>query len=447
MTDPQRRAVSVAPQDSTSATSSRNPQSAKRIAFAAFAGNAIEFYDFFIYGTAAALVFGKTFFPALGSAAAVVASFATLGVAFVARPLGSILFGHLGDRVGRKKTLLATLLTMGTATVLVGLLPSAATIGVVAPICLVLLRIMQGLAAGGEWAGAVLFATENAPAGKRGLYGMFAPVGGAAALVLGGGAFLVVDLSMSHESFQAWGWRIPFLASAVLVLVGLYIRLRTEEPEIFTNEVKRSGRSPIPFAEAFRRQPREILLAAGMCVSVPTFNYLGASYLTNYGTSVLKLSFHTVLVVGIVGGFAIGAGIVLGGIWSDRVGRRRVIMTAIVAAVVWACLLFPVLNIGTPVAFGIGAAVTMFLAGLANGPQGAFLPELFHTRYRYTAAGFSYNLASILGGAIPPLIAAAVIAAYGSFAFSLVLVAFCLLSLVCLLGLRETRGSDLVDAG
>ncbi|MER8073017.1 MFS transporter [Streptomyces sp. NPDC094034] len=420
-------------------------QSMPRVATAAFVGSTIEFYDFFLYGTAAALVFGKTFFPALGSAAATAASFATLGVAFVARPVGALIFGHLGDRLGRKRTLVATLLMMGVATILVGLLPTAGKIGVLAPVILVVLRILQGIAAGGEWAGAALFTVENAPADKRGFWGMFPSLGGGAALILGGAAFLATDLSMSQEAFVSWGWRIPFLASAVLVVIGFWIRFRTEEPKVFSDAVKRSGTARLPVAEAFRRQPREILLATGTVVMVPTFTYIGSSYLTSYGTSVLHLGFTSVLWVAILGGATISAGIVVGAVLSDRVGRRRVIICAAAVAVAWSLMLFPILNTGSVGAFALGAGVTMFLSGVAYGPMGAYLPELFQTRYRYTAAGFSYSFAQIIGGAVPPLIAAAVIAAYGSVVFSLILAAFCLLSLCCVSVLRESRATALTD--
>jgi MFS family permease len=419
------------------------PASMRRIATAAFVGSTIEFYDFFIYGIAAALVFAPTFFPALGPAAGTVAAFATLGVAFVARPFGAVLFGHFGDRLGRKKTLVATLMLMGVATVLVGAMPTTEQIGVAAPILIVVLRILQGLAAGGEWAGAALFTSENAPKARRGFWSMFASLGGGAALVLGNGTFLVVGLLMSDESFASWGWRIPFLASFVLVFVGLWIRLRIDESPVFKREVQTEGASRVPFGEAFRRQPREVLLAMGAVIMVPTFTYIGGSYLTNYGTTVLELGRNVVLAVGLIGGLTISLGTIVGAVWSDRVGRRRVILTAACVALVWAVSLFPLLDLRTTATFGIGAAVTMFISGVAYGPMAAYLSELFETRYRYSASGFSYSFAQIIGGAIPPLIAAAVISAAGSFVFGLVLASFVLVSLLCVLALRETQGNDM----
>ena len=420
-----------------------SPPAMRRVAAAAFAGSTIEFYDFFIYGTAAALVFPRVFFPALGEAAGTVAAFATLGVAFVARPVGALLFGHFGDRLGRKKTLIATLLLMGIATVLVGLLPTADTIGAAAPIALVVLRIVQGLAAGGEWAGASLFASENAPTASRGFWAAFPSLGGGAALVLGNATFLVTALAMSEEDFVAYGWRIPFLASVLLIGVGLWVRLRTSETPVFASTAARGRTVAVPIVVAFRNQPRELLLAAGTVIMVPTLTYLGATYLTNYGTSAIGLSRPAVLAVGTLGGLSISVATLVGGALSDRIGRRRVIQTAGLVAVVWALVVFPILDSGSTFAFGLVIVVTMFISGIAYGPMSAFLSELFQTRYRYTAAGFSYNVAQIVGGAIPPVVGAAITASAGSLVFGLFVAALCAVSLVCVSALAETRRREL----
>jgi MFS family permease len=418
----------------------------RRIAIASGTGTTIEFYDFLIYGTAAALVFGDIFFPALGPAAATVASFATLGVAFVARPFGSILFGHFGDRIGRKKTLVTTLLVMGLATMLIGFMPTADQIGVAAPILVVILRVIQGLAVGGEWAGATLLAAENAPKAKRGFYAMFPQFGPAIAFSLASTTFLITALAMSPEAFASFGWRIPFIASFLLVAVGLYVRLKIDETPVFAGEVAKGGTSAVPFGEAFRTQPREILLGSGVMVMVFAFFYLAVSYLTSYGTATLKLERTTVLAIGILGGVVFAVAVGLGAVYSDRVGRRRTITIANIVAVVWALVLFPILDIGTPFAFAIGVCVTLFIAGIAYGPVGAFLPELFNTRYRYTAAGLAYNFAGIIGGAIPPLLAAAIAAAFGGYAFGVFLALLCLISVGCTLGLRETRDKEMSEA-
>lgn len=417
----------------------------RRIAIASGTGTTIEFYDFLIYGTAAALVFGDIFFPALGPAAATVAAFATLGVAFVARPFGSILFGHFGDRIGRKGTLVTTLLVMGIATVLIGLMPTAEQIGVAAPILVVILRVIQGLAVGGEWAGATLLAAENAPKAKRGFYAMFPQFGPAIAFSLASATFLATALLMSEEDFASYGWRIPFIASALLVAVGLYVRLKIDETPVFKGEVAKSGTSAVPFGEAFRTQPREILLGSGVMVMVFAFFYMAVSYLTSYGTATLGLPRTTVLAIGILGGVVFAVAVGIGAAYSDRVGRRRTITIANVVAVGWALVLFPILDIGTPFTFAIGVCVTLFIAGIAYGPVGAFLPELYNTRYRYTAAGLAYNVAGIIGGAIPPLIAAAIAAAFGGYAFGVFLALLCLISVACTLGLRETRDDEMSD--
>ncbi|WP_237440116.1 MFS transporter [Amycolatopsis rubida] len=414
----------------------------KRVAAASFIGTVIEFYDFGIYGTAAALVFPKLFFPSLGAVAGTVATFATLGVAFVARPIGSILFGHFGDRVGRKTTLITTMLLMGLSTLLVGLMPTAATIGVAAPILIVILRVMQGLAAGGEWGGAVLFASENAPKAKRGFWAMFPSFGGGGAIILSNATFLATAVGMSNETFLAWGWRIPFLASVLLIAVGLWVRLSIDETPVFRKQAA-SGVSRTPFLDAFRSQPKQILLATGTTVMTLALTYIGGTYFVTYGTTALKLSRPNVLLAAMLGGVAISVGVVLGALLSDRIGRRRMITIVACVAIVWTLVLFPILDTRSLAAFTIGVPVTMFLSGLATGPLGAFLSEIFHTRYRYTATGLSYSLAGMLGGAIPPLIAEPIITAWGGMAFGILLACVALVSLICVRLIGETKELDL----
>ncbi|KZB83124.1 MFS transporter [Amycolatopsis regifaucium] len=418
----------------------------RRIAIASGTGTVIEYYDFFIFATAAALVFPKVFFPALGSAAGVVASFATLGVAFVARPVGSVLFGHFGDRLGRKRTLVTTLLVMGLATALVGLMPTAEQIGVTAPILVVILRFLQGLAVGGEWTGATLMAAESAPKAKRGFWSMFGALGGSIGFVLASVTFLIIGETMSDETFRSYGWRIPFIASLLLIAIGLFVRLKIDETPVFKGEVSQRGTARAPFVEALKSQPREIAFASGVLVMTFAFYYLAVGYLINYGTTVLKLPRTTVLLIGIAAGLMFGLAIVLGAAYSDRVGRKKVILTGNAVAVVWALALFPILDSASAVTFAIGSCVTTLIAGFAYGPVGAFMPELFHTRYRYTATGFSYNVAGVLGGAVPPLVAAAITAAYGGFAFGIFLTVLCLISLGCTLALRETRNAEMSEA-
>ncbi|MFB4426350.1 MFS transporter [Streptomyces sp. QL37] len=429
-----------------SARPAATPVKMRKVASASFIGTVIEFYDFGTYATAAALVFANTFFPALGEHAGTVVSYATLGVAFVARPLGSILFGHFGDRLGRKRTLVATMSIMGAATVLIGLLPTAASVGVVAPVALVVLRIAQGLAAGGEWAGAALFTSEHAPQAHRGFWAMFTNLGGAFANILALGTFLVTDLYMSDETFADWGWRLPFVLSVLLVAVGLFIRLRIDETPAFQAEAKRRRTGGgLPFKDAFTHQWKEILLGAGSLVMAFSLGYIGIAFLTNYGTATLGLPRPQVLGAGMFGNLLNCLAIIAGGILTDRFGRRQVLLIANIVGIPWALVLFPLLDTGALAAFWLGISVTFMIAGVGFGVAGSFLSELFHTRYRYTAAGLSYSLAGVLGGAVPPLVAATLIGSYGGFVFGVFLAVYCLIGLICTLALRETRHRELTE--
>jgi MFS family permease len=427
-------------------TSEQRAVPIRRVAMASCVGTTIEFYDFFIYGTAAALVFPKVFFPALGPAAGTVASFATFAVAFVARPVGAVAFGHFGDRIGRKRTLISTLLLMGIATVLIGLLPGAATIGVAAPIILVVLRFAQGFAVGGEWAGATLLTAEYAPAAKRGLYGVFPQLGPAIAFGLSSATFLVTGLVMgdTDEAFLSYGWRIPFLLSILLVGVGLYEETPAFRAAQAAAPLDRPKR--LPLAEAMRSQPREVLLSAGALTMLFAFFYMGTAYLTSYGTNPegAALPRPVVLAMGVGSAVVFGITIAVAGVLSDRFGRRNVIMVSTAAGAVWALVLFPLLDTGTPLAFGVGLTVTLVIFAISYGPAGSYLPELFTTRHRYTGAGLGYNLAGVLGGAVPPLLAPGLAAAYGSFAIGVMLSLTAVLSLVCTWVLTETRGVAMV---
>ncbi|WP_433292614.1 MFS transporter [Pseudonocardia sp. CA-142604] len=415
-----------------------------RVATASFAGTTIEFYDFFIYGTAAALVFAPVFFPALGTAAGTVAAFATFGVAFFFRPVGSILFGHFGDRLGRKRTLVATLLLMGLSTFAIGLLPSAEMIGVLAPVVLVVLRALQGLAVGGEWAGAALLTTEYAPAHKRGLYSMFPQLGPGIALALSSMTFLVTTLTLSPEAFREWGWRLPFLISILLVAVGLYIRLKVDETPVFRRVESRNEQVRLPFVTALRHQWREVLLTGGTLTMIFAFFYIGSVYLMSYASSapghgVLGLSRPTVLVGALIGALVFAGTCVLSALWSDRHGRRRVILVGNVLAVVAGPLAFAIMQPGNAVSFVIGMVLLMVVVGIPYGPAAAYLPEIFAARYRYTGAGMGYNLAGIVGGAIPLIVAPPLTAAFGGIGVGIYLAALGLLSVLCVLVLPETK--------
>ncbi|MDH6236817.1 MFS transporter [Cryobacterium sp. CG_9.6] len=424
-----------------------------RVAVASSMGSIIEFYDFLIYGTAAALVFPQVFFPALGTAAGTLASFGTFAVAFVARPVGAILFGHFGDRLGRKKTLVSTLLIMGMATVMIGLLPDASMIGIAAPIILVLLRFLQGFAVGGEWAGAALLASEYAPPKKRGLYAAFPQLGPSIAFALASGTFLIINLTLGDKSdaFLTYGWRIPFILSAVLVVIGLYIRLKIEETPVFAAETAARGAAPaprkLPVWDAVRNQPRQILLGGASTMMLFAFFYTGTAFLSAYGTNPEGLAHTrpTILSLGILGAVVFAIGTMASAIISDRVGRRAVIVTSCIIAVPWALVLFPILDIGSTWSFGLGLAGTLLIVGGIYGPVGAYLPELFATRYRYTGAGMAYNLGALVGGGITPLVAASIGASLGSYSIGLLLAGVSVISLLATFGLPETKGISLKD--
>jgi metabolite-proton symporter len=414
-----------------------------RVAFASLAGTTIEWYDFYIYGTAAALVFPQLFFPGLGTAAALVASFATFGVAFVARPLGAIVFGHYGDRIGRKRTLVFSLLLMGGGTLVIGVLPTAATIGVAAPLLLVLMRLCQGLAVGGEWAGAALLTAENAPKTQRGRYGMYPQLGPAIALVLSSATFLLTSVTLSSEQFLAWGWRVPFLVSIVLIVVGLWIRVTIEETKSFQQVRENHDVVRLPFADVFRQQAREVFLVAGALTILFASFYLGVSYLTAFGTTVLGLSSPTVLTANIVAGLFFAVATILSAIWSDRIGRRRLIIAGNLFSTVWAVVVFQIIESVGAFGYGLALSLTMVGVGVIYGPVGSYVPELFAARHRYTGAGVAYSLAGILGGSIPPVVAATLAAKFGTPSVGVYLAVMGVLSLACVYFLSETRATEL----
>lgn len=435
--------------------------SLRRVATASLVGTTIEFYDFFIYGTAAALVFPTVFFPSMTPMLSTVASFATFGVAFLARPLGSVVFGHFGDILGRKRTLVWTLLMMGIATLCIGLLPGYETgvfglfesgIGVWGPILLVLMRFLQGMAVGGEWAGATLLTAEYAPPGKRGAYAMFPQLGAAVAFFLSSGTFVLVFLAIGETSaaFIEWAWRIPFLLSIVMVFVGLYVRLAIQETPSFKKEQERRAREraagvrrTLPFMDTLRHQWREAVTGGVALASLFSLFYMGTSYLTSYGTAQLGLARRDILLVGMVAAVVFGGAIAASAAISDRIGRTKVILTSTVLAVLWTPVLFWVLDFGTIWHFGIGLTVTMVVFGISYGPAGAMLPEMFRVDLRYTGAGLAYNIAAILGGAIPPLIAAPLAEAYGGFAVGIFLAAISLTSCIAVTRIRSNHEDDI----
>ncbi|WP_036467084.1 MFS transporter [Mycobacterium genavense] len=416
-----------------------------RVAVSCLVGSAIEFYDFLIYGTAAALVFPAVFFPNLTPGVAMIASMGTFATAFLARPVGAAVFGYFGDRLGRKKTLVSTLLIMAVATVSVGLEPSTASIGMAAPLILMGLRLLQGFAVGGEWAGSALLSAEYAPGDRRGRYGMFTLLGGGVAGVLSSLTFLGVNVTIGEYSpeFLQWGWRIPFLISSVLIALALYVRLNIDETPVFAEERSRDLVPKAPLAEVFRLQGREILLAAGSVLCTMAFCYMGNTYLAMYAHTHLGYTRSFIWSVGVLSGLVSIATVMVSASLCDRVGRRRLMLAGWAACVPWAFVVIPLIDTGNHALYAVAIVGIFAVSGMGSGPIGAFIPELFATRYRYSGSALAMNLAGVLGGALPPLVAGTLLATYGSWSIGVMLAALALTSLVCTYLLPETRGTTL----
>ncbi len=382
------------------------PASARRILLAALVGTAVEFYDFYIYATAASLVFGPLFFPASSASAQQLGAYASFGVAFVARPLGASVFGHFGDRIGRKSTLVASLLLMGGSTMAIAFLPTFASVGWVAPLLLCLLRFGQGFGLGGEWGGAALLAVENAPPGYRARYGMFPQLGAPVGFIASNGFFLLLGLALAPGEFQAWGWRIPFLASALLVGVGLWVRLRLTETPAFAAALEEAPPAHVPLAEVFRLHLAPLVAGTFAVVCCYAIFYLATAFALGYATGTLHHPREHVLGVQLGAILFMALGIVTAGVLADRTNPRRVLMIGCILTVPAGALLGPMMQSGLA---GIAAflSIALFLMGLVYGPLGAFLPGLFPARVRYTGASLAFNVGGILGGALAPLVAQA----------------------------------------
>jgi MFS family permease len=417
----------------------------RRVAVSCFVGSAIEFYDFLIYGTAAALVFPTVFFPQLGATAGTIASLGTFATAFISRPIGAAVFGYYGDRLGRKKTLIATLLIMAVSTVSVGLVPSTASIGVAAPVILIVLRLLQGFAVGGEWAGSALLSAEYAPAGQRGLFGMFTLLGGGAAAVFSSLTFLGVNITIGENSpaFMEWGWRLPFLISAGLIGIALYVRVNIDETPVFVEEKARNLVPETPLSEVLRLHRREILLAAGSILGGMAFAHMGNTYLTVYAHNHLGYTRTFIWSVGALAGLASITSVVISATLCDRVGRRRMMLLGWAGCLPWAFVVIPLMDTRNHFLYAVAVVGMFAIAGVGSGPTGAFIPELFATRYRYSGSALAVNLAGVLGGAVPPLVAGTLLATYGSWSIGLMLGIFAFASLVCTYLLPETKGTAL----
>jgi MFS transporter, MHS family, shikimate and dehydroshikimate transport protein len=418
-------------------------RSIKSVVAASFIGTTIEWYDFFLYGTAAALVFDKLFFPNAEPLVGTLLAFSTYAVGFAARPLGGIVFGHFGDRVGRKSMLVISLLIMGIATFLIGCMPTYSTLGVFAPILLVILRFAQGIGVGGEWGGAVLMSTEYAPKERRGFFGSWPQMGVPAGLLLSTLVFKLVEGSMSESAFMSWGWRVPFLASAILVIVGLVIRLKLAESPAFERVKESKTEAKKPIVDVVRKYPRDVLTAMGMRVAENGAFYVLTVFTLAYGEDELGLEKDTML-NGVIIAAAIGLITVpLWGALSDRIGRKPLYLAGAVITTLWAFPLFGLMDTKSPVLIALAIVVGVNLGhDLMYGPQGAYFSELFGTRVRYSGASLGYQLASVFAGGFAPLIATALLAAGGSSLVALYVVGMGLITVVATLLARETRGVD-----
>ncbi len=420
------------------------PTSVRKVAIASCIGTTVEWYDYFIYGTAAALVFGPLFFPEFSPLAGTLASFSTFAVGFLARPLGGVAFGHLGDRVGRKVMLFMSLLVMGIATVAIGLLPTYTSIGIAAPILLVVLRFIQGFAVGGEWGGAVLMTIEHSPREKRGLYGSFPQLGKAAGIILANVAFLGVVAAMSEEQFAAWGWRVPFLVSIVLIVLGLYIRLKIEESPVFREVKEAQSEARMPIVDVFRTYPREVTLAGGACITTIAMGYLAQVYTLSYGTQVLGLAQGTILTIVVLSACVEIFAVVGFAALSDRIGRRKIFLSGTIMGALWALPFFWLIDTGSIALTAIAIVVMMIIASAMYGPMAALFAEMFGTRVRYTGASLGYQIGSIIGGALLPIVATSLFAATGTSAsISVYMIVLCAISLGSMLYVTETYQKDI----
>ena len=428
-------------------------QNMRRVALTSLAGTSIEWYDFFLYGTAAAVIFPKAFFPQdLPPMVLLIISFSTFAVGFIARPLGGLIFGHFGDRVGRKRTLVVALMMMGAATTLIGLLPTYAAIGVAAPLILVPPRFVQGLAIGGQWGGAMLLVTESAPADQRGWYGAYAQAGAPVGVILANLAFIGVSSSMSEEAFMDWGWRLPFIASIVLIGISMYVQLRLEDTEAFKalqeSQDGEASDQPIassPVVEAIRKYPRRIMLAAGAFLSVQVTFYILIAFIIAYGVTApeLALSRDTMLTaVLIAAAIMVPSQFYFSGL-SDRVGRKQIYRWGAILTGLWGFALFPLINTGEPLMIVIAVTLGLTFLGMQYGPQAAYFTELFTTEVRYSGASLGYQIGAILGGALAPTIAVLLWNELGIFYVSVYILIAAILTLLSLSALEETKGRTL----
>lgn len=410
-----------------------------QVLFASLIGTTIEFFDFYIYATAAVLVFPHLFFPASDPTSATLQSFATFALAFFARPIGSALFGHFGDRIGRKATLVAALLTMGLSTVAVGLLPTYASIGIAAPALLALFRLGQGLGLGGEWGGAVLLATENAPPGKKAWWGMFPQLGAPIGFLLSSGTFLLLTTTLGDTQLLSWGWRVPFLASALLVFLGLYVRLRLTETPDFQQAMQKNERVPVPMLSVVGRYPVALILGMFACTATFVHFYLMTVFSLSWATTALKIPRSQFLVLQMIGVLFFAATIPLSAVIADRKSRRIMMLSATIAVVAFGLILAPLFGSGTTLGVLAFLALGFGVVGLTYGPLGTLMAELFPTAVRYTGSSMAFNLAGIVGASLAPYIATYLATHYGLSFVGYYLAGVGVVSTLALLLVREHR--------
>jgi len=436
-------------------TDNASESSMQKVALTALAGTSIEWYDFFLYGAAAALIFPTAFFGEATPSTALILSLLTFAAGFIARPIGGIIFGHYGDRVGRKKTLVMALILMGVSSTLIGLLPTYAMIGITAPILLTSLRFAQGLAIGGQWGGAMLLVTESAPSNQRGYYGAFAQAGAPVGVILANLAFITTSALVSEESFYAWGWRIPFLASAILIGISMYIQLNLEDTKAFkelqalresqkdNNEVIR--RSPI--LEAIQKYPKRIALAAGAFLSIQVTFYILIAFLLAYGVASTDITRDDMLAAVLIASAIMVPVQFMFSSYSDRHGRKGVFMAGAILTGLWAFAIFPLVDTGNFWLIVLAITGGLIFVSMMYGPQAAFFTELFSTEVRYSGATLGYQFGAILGGAFAPTIAALLWKDFGIFWVSVYIALASLLTLLSVMALTETYQTDLNDNG
>ncbi|MEY4963173.1 MAG: hypothetical protein RLZZ323_492 [Bacteroidota bacterium] len=394
-------------------TTPQPENSLQHVLFGSLIGTTIEFFDFYIYANAAVLVFPQLFFPGTDKTTSVLQSLATFSIAFFARPIGSAVFGHYGDKIGRKTTLVVALLTMGFSTVCIGFLPSYASVGIIAPILLMMCRFGQGVGLGGEWGGAVLLAIENAPPHKRAWYGMFPQLGAPIGLLLSGGTFLILTNSLSSEDFMEYGWRIPFIASSLLVLVGFYIRLKITETTAFENAKQEQKEVKIPFVTLLKSYRKELLFGTFAAVTTFVVFYLMTVFMLNWNTKELKFSNKEALLMQLFSVLFFAAFIPISAVIADKIGRRKMLIYASIAIAIFGLFFSLFLNSGSTILVTFFLCLGMALMGFTYGPIGTFLSELFPTTVRYSGASLTFNLAGIIGAAFAPMIAIWIAANYG----------------------------------